>query len=202
MLIKKGIFSINHGKIVFRLTKILKAAQRTHMSNVPRSSLDMPLVTQQSQILTNTGELVAQRSPSSQTKSSTSKSLIVVRFKVIQTCYCFRYCHEFICVKLDDILNLQLQLNLILWPRQMYFIVLLPTISITQHQFRAYFCEIIFGSKSSLFNANLSQPSNQVHCSKDLREQIHCGKLLLKRTFLVLTLTYKRIKINEWETIL
>ena len=41
-----------------------------------------------------------------------------------------------------------------------------------------------------------------IHCSKNLREQIHCGKLLLKRTVLVLTLTYKRIKINEWEVIL
>ena len=28
------------------------------------------------------------------------------------------------------------------------------------------------------------------------------GKLLLKRTFLVLTLRYKRIKINDWEAIL
>ena len=33
------MFSINHGKIAFSMTKILKAAQRTHTSNVPRSPL-------------------------------------------------------------------------------------------------------------------------------------------------------------------
>ena len=41
-----------------------------------------------------------------------------------------------------------------------------------------------------------------IHCSKNLREHIHCGKLLLKQTFLVLALRYKGIKINEWEAIL
>ena len=41
-----------------------------------------------------------------------------------------------------------------------------------------------------------------IHCSKNLRERIHCGKLLLKRTFLVLTLRYKIIKIYEWEATL
>ena len=35
MLIKKGIFSVNPGKIARGIKKILRAAQRTHTSNVP-----------------------------------------------------------------------------------------------------------------------------------------------------------------------
>ena len=39
MLIKKCIFSVNHGKIAYGIAKILGAVQRTHTSNVPRSPL-------------------------------------------------------------------------------------------------------------------------------------------------------------------
>ena len=39
MLIKKGIFSVNHGEIAFGIKKILRVAQRTHTSNVPGSPL-------------------------------------------------------------------------------------------------------------------------------------------------------------------
>ena len=39
MLIKKGIFGINHGKIASGIAKILRAVQRAHMSNVPHSPL-------------------------------------------------------------------------------------------------------------------------------------------------------------------
>ena len=36
---KKGIFSINHGEIAYGIVKTLRAVQRTHTSNVPRSPL-------------------------------------------------------------------------------------------------------------------------------------------------------------------
>ena len=39
VFIKKSIFYINHGKNAFSLTNILKAAQRTHTSNMPCSPL-------------------------------------------------------------------------------------------------------------------------------------------------------------------
>ena len=39
MLIKKGIFIVNDGKIAYGIAKILRAVQRTHMSNMPRSPL-------------------------------------------------------------------------------------------------------------------------------------------------------------------
>ena len=39
MLIKTGMFDINHSKIAFSITKIFKAPQCTHTSNVPRSPL-------------------------------------------------------------------------------------------------------------------------------------------------------------------
>ena len=52
----------------------------------------------------------------------------------------------------------------------------------------------------SIISVSLS--FQNVHYSKNLREHIHCEKLLLKRTFLVLTLRHKRVKINEWEAIL
>ena len=37
---------------------------------------------------------------------------------------------------------------------------------------------------------------NQLHCSKNLKEHIHCGKLLVKRTILVFILRYtKELKL-------
>ena len=40
MLIKKSIFSVNHGKIAYGIAKILRAVQCTHTSNMPLSPLN------------------------------------------------------------------------------------------------------------------------------------------------------------------
>ena len=40
-----------------------------------------------------------------------------------------------------------------------------------------------------------------IHNSKNLRERIYCGKLLVKWTSLVFTQRYKRIEINDWEAL-